>query len=88
MVFDTFLLHQPHHSLDGVIYMEVAQDMTEKETEEKVSYLRKRILTLEWDKENNQLNAGMQKQHEELKKEFSRLSDKLRTMKADDAAEN
>ncbi len=62
------------------------QDMSEKETEEKIIYLRKRILTLEWDKDNNQLNAGMLKQYEDMKKEFTRLSEKLRTMKADDQA--
>ena len=54
----------------------------EKEAEEKVSYLRKRLLTLEWDKENNQLNSGMLKQYEELKKEFNILNEKLKTMKA------
>ncbi len=54
----------------------------EKETEEKLSYVRKRILTLEWDKENNQLNAGMLKQYEDLKKELNSLNEKLRGLRA------
>ncbi len=57
------------------------EQMSELETEKKVSSLRKRILTLEWDKENNQLNAGMLRQYEEMKKEYDRLNERLRSIK-------
>lgn len=62
--------------------LENAENLDEKETEGKISYLRKRILTLEWDKENNQLNTGMMKQYDELKKEYNRLNEKLKIIKS------
>ncbi len=72
-----------YQNLDGVKKMEVeTSQQEEKETEERISHIRKRILTLEWDKENNQINAGMLKQYEDLKKEFSSLNEKLRGLRA------
>lgn len=62
--------------------LEEQGQLEEKEAEEKISYIRKRLLTLEWDKDNNQLNTGMLKQYEELKKEFNTLNEKLKAMKA------
>jgi hypothetical protein len=52
-------------------------DMSETELRERTSYLKKRILTLEWDKKHNQLNAGMELKFEEMKKEFAELEEKL-----------
>ncbi len=56
----------------------------ENEAEEKLSQVRKRILTLEWDRENNQLNSGMLKQYEDLKKELNLLNEKLRSIRSKD----
>jgi len=40
---------------------------------EKLSDINKRLLTLEWDKKHNQLNAGMEVKYTELKAEHDKL---------------
>jgi len=40
------------------------------EIQERLSIIRKRILTMEWDKEHNQFNIGLQSRYDELKKEY------------------
>jgi hypothetical protein len=41
--------------------------------DKELNQVRKRILTLEWDKKHNQLNAGMEAQFQELKNRFKEL---------------
>jgi len=45
---------------------------------ERFDYLKKRLLTLEWDKTHNQLNAGMEYKYEEFKKELAELESRFR----------
>ncbi|MBN2454161.1 hypothetical protein JXB11_01305 [Candidatus Woesearchaeota archaeon] len=56
--------------------------MTDADNVEKeLSEVRKRLLTLEWDKKHNQLNAGMESHYEELKtkcKELESMKEKLK----------
>jgi len=51
---------------------------------ERFDYLKKRLLTLEWDKEHNQLNAGMEYKYEEFKKEFAELETRFREIDKED----
>ena len=44
---------------------------------ERMVELKKRLLTLEWDKAHNQLNSGMAARFEELKTEYETLQKKL-----------
>ena len=51
-------------------------DVNEKqiiELKERLSNINKRLLTLEWDKKHNQLNAGMEEKYAELKAEHDKL---------------
>jgi len=43
---------------------------------ERASQLRKRIMTLEWDKKRNQINFGRTRQLEEYKKELEEIDAK------------
>ena len=43
---------------------------------EKVSELKKKIMTLEWDRQKNQINFGKVKQLDEYKKELDKLENK------------
>ncbi len=43
-----------------------------------MNFLRKRLLTLEWDKTNNQLNAGIADKLGPLKKEYEELAKKAK----------
>jgi len=45
---------------------------------ERFDYLKKRLLTLEWDKTHNQLNAGMEYKYEEFKKELAELESRFK----------
>lgn len=51
--------------------------MSAKELRERLDYLRRNLLTLEWDKKHNQLNRGMESRFEELKKEYTELKGRL-----------
>ena len=41
---------------------------------ERLNEIKKKLLTLEWDKDHNQLNFGMQGKYSELKEEHSKLT--------------
>ncbi|MAG16314.1 hypothetical protein CMO88_04590 [Candidatus Woesearchaeota archaeon] len=43
------------------------------ELKEKLNEIDKRLLTMEWDKRHNQLNAGMEEKYTELKTEHDKL---------------
>jgi len=51
--------------------------MATEQDYERLNYLKKRLLTMEWDKNLNQLNSGMEQKLGELKKEFDELSKKM-----------
>jgi len=51
---------------------------------EKKSELRKKIMTLEWDKQRNQINFGKTQQLEECKKELEELESKNSEMKPEE----
>ena len=46
------------------------------QTKERMDFLRKRLLTMEWDKRMNQFNAGMEEKFRDFKKEYEELSKK------------
>jgi len=52
---------------------EEATERQQSELKEKLSDINKRLLTLEWDKKHNQLNAGMEEKYTELKAEHDKL---------------
>ena len=43
------------------------------ELKEKLGEINKKLLTMEWDKEHNQLNAGMESTYTELKTEHDKI---------------
>ncbi|HIG98442.1 TPA: hypothetical protein HA231_03390 [Candidatus Woesearchaeota archaeon] len=51
--------------------------------EERLSEVRKRVMTLEWDKSHSQLNSGMEQKYGQLKAEQEELQKKVGTIKAD-----
>ena len=51
--------------------------MNEEELLERRSDLRRKILTLEWDKKRSQLNFGKNQQLEECKKELENIENEL-----------
>jgi|WetSurMetagenome_2_1015567.scaffolds.fasta_scaffold63131_6 hypothetical protein len=44
--------------------------------------IRKRLLTLDWDKKHNQLNAGMESSYNELKAKFKELEEQKQKIKS------
>ena len=50
---------------------------------EKLSDLRKRIMTLEWDKSHNQLNSSMEAKYVQIKTECEALQKKVDVTKAE-----
>ena len=44
---------------------------------DKLSELRKRIMTLEWDKSHNQLNSSMEVKYAQIKTEYETLQKKV-----------
>ena len=48
---------------------------------EELREVRKRLLTLEWDKKHNQLNAGMESAYRELKERYKALTEKTGAQK-------
>jgi len=51
--------------------------MSEKELEEQMIYLKKRLLTMEWDKSQNQLNMGMEPVLKQTRKELEETQQKI-----------
>lgn len=54
-----------------------------EEMKEKLSDLRKRIMTLEWDKSHNQLNSSMEAKYAQIKTECEALQKKVDSIKAE-----
>jgi hypothetical protein len=52
------------------------EELNETELKEKLAELRKKILTFEWDKDHNQLNAGMESKFLQTKEEYEKLKKK------------
>ena len=51
--------------------------MEEPKLVEEISELRRKIMTLEWDKKRNQLNFGKNKHLEKLKEDLEKLNSNL-----------
>lgn len=47
------------------------------EQEERLDYLRKLLLTMEWDRSQKQLNPGIEVKYAALKQEFENLKKEL-----------
>ncbi|MBI2664235.1 hypothetical protein HYX10_02730 [Candidatus Woesearchaeota archaeon] len=60
-------------------------EKTEQEIKERIRDIDKRLMTMEWDKEHNQLNAGMETVYNELKEEQSKLAEKISPKPSSDA---
>jgi hypothetical protein len=63
----------------------MADDTTDtqlKAVDEGLDAIRKRLLTLEWDKKHNQLNAGMESSYNELKAKFKELEEQKAKIKS------
>ena len=59
------------------------EKMPLEEMKEKLSDLRKRIMTLEWDKSHNQLNSSMEAKYAQIKTECEALQKKIDDVKAE-----
>ena len=59
------------------------EKMPLEEMKEKLSDLRKRIMTLEWDKGHNQLNSSMEAKYAQIKTECEALQKKIDDVKAE-----
>jgi hypothetical protein len=55
--------------------------MSEKEVLKKMSDMRKTLLTLEWDKNHNQIHMGMEEKYNKMKQEYDALEAHLNTLK-------
>ncbi len=53
------------------------EKMPLEDMKEKLSDLRNRIMTLEWDKSHNQLNSSMEAKYAQIKTEFESLQKKV-----------
>ncbi len=51
--------------------------MEKDELKKRMSELKKRIMTLEWDKQHNQIHIGHDRQLEEMKKELKEIKKEL-----------
>ena len=51
--------------------------------EERLHDLRKRIMTLEWDKSHNQLNSSMELKYAQIKSEYESLEKAVSGIKAE-----
>jgi hypothetical protein len=47
------------------------------ELKEKLGDIDKKLMTMEWDKSHNQLNAGMESKYTELKEEHDKIIKKI-----------
>ncbi|MBI2549884.1 hypothetical protein HYV83_01750 [Candidatus Woesearchaeota archaeon] len=59
------------------------EKMPLEELKEKLSDLRKRIMTLEWDKSHNQLNSSMEAKYVQIKTDCEALQKKVDGIKAE-----
>ncbi|MEK6967223.1 MAG: hypothetical protein AABX51_01175 [Nanoarchaeota archaeon] len=53
---------------------------------DRMAFLKKRLLTLEWDKTQNQLNSGMEFKLVEFRKEFQDLQSKSKEIEKPEQA--
>ncbi len=60
-----------------VILMDSKEDI-----EQRLAFIKKRLLTLDWDKKLNQLHDGMEPKLTEYKKELADLEQKLKDSSA------
>lgn len=61
--------------------------MSDKELEEQLGYLKKRLLTLQWDKSQNQLNAGMEPILERIRKELEETQQRINQIRKAEPSE-
>jgi hypothetical protein len=52
---------------------EPVSDQKRVELKEKLGDIKKKLLTMEWDKKHNQLNIGMESKYAELKAEHDKI---------------
>ena len=52
------------------------------EMKDKLSELRQRVMTLEWDKSHSQLNSSMEVKYLQMKVEYEQLQKKVDELKA------
>ena len=62
-----------------IVYMEGKMDAIER-----ISELKRSIMTLEWDKQRNQINFGKTQQLEDYKKELVELEAKIKDLPPED----
>ncbi|MBS3132780.1 hypothetical protein J4470_01445 [Candidatus Woesearchaeota archaeon] len=64
-------------SEDTEVKQESISDQKRVELKEKLGDINKKLLTMEWDKKHNQLNAGMEPKYAELKEEHDKILKKI-----------
>jgi hypothetical protein len=65
--------------------MHMADETTDSQArfvEESMDNIRKRLLTLEWDKKHNQLNVGMESSYNDLKAKYKELEEQKAKLKS------
>ncbi|MBI2176449.1 hypothetical protein HYU40_03850 [Candidatus Woesearchaeota archaeon] len=59
------------------------ENMPLSDMKERLRDMKKRIMTLEWDKSHNQLNSSMELKYSQIKTECETLQKKVDTMQAE-----
>ncbi len=57
------------------------KEISLEQLETRISYVRKTILTLEWDKKHNQIHVGMEERYHRMKEEYEILEKQLAAMR-------
>lgn len=57
------------------------KNMSAEQVLERMSDMRKTLLTLEWDKKQNQIHFGMEEKYNKLKEEYKALEKQLSALK-------
>ncbi len=66
------------------------KNMSAEQMLERMSDMRKTLLTLEWDRKHNQIHIGMESRYNKLKEEYQALEkqlNELRSVEKDEAKE-
>jgi len=63
--------------------MDEGNDTSLSALDEKLAELRKKVMTLEWDKSHNQLNSSMESKYMQIRTEFEILQKKVDELKAE-----
>lgn len=58
------------------------KNLKEEDILERLSDMRKTLLTLEWDKKHNQIHFGMEEKYNKLKEEYEALEKQLNALRA------